>query len=159
MGYYTPNQKLACFVLYLKIINTFLKNNIASHSKLSKELKNSITFLELLIRAIFWLFWNITLKRRSLLKFQCHIGASWTICVKGALDKYNTYLFISNSIKDFELNQHRNFQLILQMRFHFMRYFVNSIIFRVRGGGTHIWKWRVCAATTSKVGVFRWQTK
>ena len=25
---YTPNQKLACFVLYLKIINTFLKNNI-----------------------------------------------------------------------------------------------------------------------------------
>ena len=28
-GYYTPNQKLACFVLYLKIINTFLKNNTA----------------------------------------------------------------------------------------------------------------------------------
>ena len=26
--YCTPNQKLACFVLYLKIINTFLKNNI-----------------------------------------------------------------------------------------------------------------------------------
>ena len=26
-GYYTPNLKLACFVLYLKIINTFLKNN------------------------------------------------------------------------------------------------------------------------------------
>ena len=24
-GYCTPNQKLACFVLYLKIINTFLK--------------------------------------------------------------------------------------------------------------------------------------
>ena len=23
-----PNQKLACFVLYLKIINAFLKNNI-----------------------------------------------------------------------------------------------------------------------------------
>ena len=27
-GNCTPNQKLACFVLYLKIINTFLKNNI-----------------------------------------------------------------------------------------------------------------------------------
>ena len=27
-GYYTPNQKLTCFVLYLKIINTFLKNNV-----------------------------------------------------------------------------------------------------------------------------------
>ena len=26
-GTATPNQKLACFVLYLKIINTFLKNN------------------------------------------------------------------------------------------------------------------------------------
>ena len=27
-GYCTPDQKLACFVLYLKIINTSLKNNI-----------------------------------------------------------------------------------------------------------------------------------
>ena len=27
-GYYIPNQKLACFVPYLKIINTFMKNNI-----------------------------------------------------------------------------------------------------------------------------------
>ena len=27
-GYYTPNQKLACLVMYLKIINTFLKNNV-----------------------------------------------------------------------------------------------------------------------------------
>ena len=37
--YYTPNQQLTCFVLYLEIINTFLKYNIyASYSKLSKEL-------------------------------------------------------------------------------------------------------------------------
>ena len=27
-GFCTPNQKLTCFVLYLKIINTFLKNNL-----------------------------------------------------------------------------------------------------------------------------------
>ena len=27
-GYYTLYQKLACFVLYLKIINTFLENDI-----------------------------------------------------------------------------------------------------------------------------------
>ena len=40
--YCTPNQKLACFVLYLKIINTFLKNDNASYSKLSKELKYCI---------------------------------------------------------------------------------------------------------------------
>ena len=41
-GYCTPNQKLAYLVLYLKIINTFLKNTHATYSKLSKELKNSI---------------------------------------------------------------------------------------------------------------------
>ena len=27
-GYYTPNQKCACFVLYLKIINNLFKNDI-----------------------------------------------------------------------------------------------------------------------------------
>ena len=49
--------KLTCFVLYLKIINIFLKNNIyAFYSKLSKEFKNNIkikvgqTVLELLIQ-------------------------------------------------------------------------------------------------------------
>ena len=42
--YYTPNQTLACFVLYLKIINTFLKKKIYMHpiSKLSKELETGI---------------------------------------------------------------------------------------------------------------------
>ena len=64
-GYCTPNQKLACFVLYLKIVDTFKKNNIyASCRQLSKELKNGITIqisqavLELLIKH-FWLFWSI----------------------------------------------------------------------------------------------------
>ena len=47
--------------------------------------------------------------------------------LKGALDKYNIYLFISNSMEDSKLNLYRNFQL----RFDFMRYFVKSIIFRV----------------------------
>ena len=42
-GNCTPNQKLTCFVLYLKIINTFLKN--ASYSKLSEELKKGIAIL------------------------------------------------------------------------------------------------------------------
>ena len=51
--------------------------------------------------------------------------------IKGALDKYDIYLFISNPIEDFKLNQYQNFQLILLMRFHFMSYFVNSIIFRM----------------------------
>ena len=54
-----------------------------------------------------------------------------SIIIKGALDKYNIYLFTFNSIEDFKSNQYRNFQLILLMRFHFMRYFVISIIYRV----------------------------
>ena len=44
---------------------------------------------------------------------------------------YNIYLFISNSIDNSKYNQYQNFQLILLMHFHFMRYFVNSIISRV----------------------------
>ena len=51
--------------------------------------------------------------------------------LKGALDKFNIHLFISNSIEYSKSNQYQNFQLILPMHFHFMRYFVNSIIFRV----------------------------
>ena len=51
--------------------------------------------------------------------------------IKGALDKYNIYLFISNSIENLKLNNTEIFQLILPMHFHFMRYFVNSIISRV----------------------------
>ena len=45
-GYCNPNQRLAYFVLYLKIINTFLKN-YASYSKLSKELENGM--IEILV--------------------------------------------------------------------------------------------------------------
>ena len=51
--------------------------------------------------------------------------------IKGALDKYYIYLCISNSIENIKLNHYWNFQLILHMCFHFMRYFVKSIIFRV----------------------------
>ena len=56
---------------------------------------------------------------------------SYNVKIKGALDKYNIYLFISDSIEDIKSNQYRKFQLILPMRFHFMRYFVNSITSRV----------------------------
>ena len=45
-GYCTPNQKLACFALYLKIVNTFSCNLMySSSSKVSKELKNGIGIL------------------------------------------------------------------------------------------------------------------
>ena len=42
-----------------------------------------------------------------------------------------TSIFVPNSVENLKLNQYRIFQLILPMRFHFMRYFVNSIISRV----------------------------
>ena len=55
--------KLACFVLFLKIITIFSKNNIISScSKFSKELKKSIEIkvgqavLELLIQTTFRMF-------------------------------------------------------------------------------------------------------
>ena len=42
-----------------------------------------------------------------------------------------TSIFLCLIIEDFTFKQYRNFQLILPMRFHFMRYFENSIIFRM----------------------------
>ena len=45
-GYCTFYPKLTYFVLYLKTINTFLKNSIyASYGKLFKELENGIEIL------------------------------------------------------------------------------------------------------------------
>ena len=45
-GYCTTYQKLACFVLYLKIINTLWKNNIMHLiKKMFKELKNGTEIL------------------------------------------------------------------------------------------------------------------
>ena len=76
---------------------------------------------------------------------------------KGALDKYNIYLFISYSIENFEKKKKKrywNFQLILPKCFHFMKYFVNSIIFRVSPGrGTQLFFWWMCATRVSKCRV------
>ena len=53
-------------MLYLKIINTFLKNNIASCSKFPKTLNIGIkvsvgqVVLELLIKTAFWLILSVT---------------------------------------------------------------------------------------------------
>ena len=51
--------------------------------------------------------------------------------LKGALDKYDIYIFISTSIESFEQNRYWNLQLLLPKRFHFIKYFVNIIILRV----------------------------
>ena len=53
------------------------------------------------------------------------------ITLEGALDKYGICFFVSNSVETYEINQCQTFQLILPMRFHFMRSFMNSIISRV----------------------------
>ena len=42
------------------------------------------------------------------------------ILLKGALEKYNIHLLVSNPIEDFKSNQYQNFQLILPMHFHFI---------------------------------------
>ena len=44
-GYCTSYQKIACFVLYLEIIDNFLKITYASYSNLFKELKSGIEIL------------------------------------------------------------------------------------------------------------------
>ena len=44
-GYCTSYQKSACFVLYLKIINNFLKNKSCILQNMIKELKNGIEIL------------------------------------------------------------------------------------------------------------------
>ena len=51
--------------------------------------------------------------------------------LKGHWTSMTFMFFRLNSIEDFRLDLYWNFQLILPMRFHFMRYFVNNIIFRV----------------------------
>ena len=51
--------------------------------------------------------------------------------LKGHWTNITSIFFISSSKEDLKSNQYRKFQLILPMRFHFMRYFVNNIIFRV----------------------------
>ena len=61
---------------------------------------------------------------------KCYLQSPKVQNIKGVLDKYNIYLSISNSIEDLKLDQFQTFQLILSMRFHFMRY-LNSILFRV----------------------------
>ena len=72
-GYYTPDLKLAVFVCYLIIIDSFLKNNVCI-SKLYKEFKNGI---ESLVGQAFWgiwiktvkiLFWSLTQELLGLLK-------------------------------------------------------------------------------------------
>ena len=61
----------------------------------------------------------------------CNQEGKFICQIKRALDKYNINRFISNSTEELKLNQYWKFQMIPPMCFHFMRYSMNSIIFRV----------------------------
>ena len=108
-------------------------NNLALHS-LAQSYFSKFSFL-------IWFIWRSITPKMYIWNFGWNGQAIWMyeanlyIAVARisllALDKYNIYLFVSYSIEDLKLNQYRNFQLILPMCFHFMRYFVHSIIFRV----------------------------
>ena len=62
----TPNQKFACFKLYLKIINPFLENTVCISYQISEELKNGIEIsvgpavFKLWIKVVKILFWSTT---------------------------------------------------------------------------------------------------
>ena len=80
-GYCTTDLKLACFVCYLKIINTFSKANtwVLNLSKLSKEPKNRIEILvgqvviKLWIKTVKIMIRSITQEPLGLLiRFKCH---------------------------------------------------------------------------------------
>ena len=70
-----PNQKLASFVLYLKIINTILKNNICISMQIVQGTKHGIEILvgqavfKLWIKTVKILFWSITQELLGLLRF------------------------------------------------------------------------------------------
>ena len=72
--YRTPNLKLACFVYYLKIVNTLFFHNACIFKKIVKEFKNGIKILvgqavELKIKTVKIIFSSITQKLLVLLKF------------------------------------------------------------------------------------------
>ena len=108
--YYTPNLKLACFVCYFKIINTFFflkKIMYISYSKLSKELKNYIeilvgqTALKLWIKRIKILLWPKTQDLLAILEFQCYFWLPWTI----NNERYNT--IFQKDVDNFEIEHKR----------------------------------------------------
>ena len=74
-------------MLYLNIINTFLKNN-APYTKFSKELENGFEILvgqavfKLWIKTDKKLFESIAQEPLDLSKFWCYFWVSWTIYYK-----------------------------------------------------------------------------
>ena len=95
----TSYCKLACFLLYLKIINT-LKNKICilCYSKLSKKLQILVcqAVFKLWIKTLKMLFGSITQEPLGLLKFWCYIWVSWTILLV-------VYITFQKGVDNFEM--------------------------------------------------------
>ena len=49
----------------------------------------------------------------------CYVMLCYVFLVKGAINRYSIYPFVSSSIENYKINQKQNFQLFLPMRFHF----------------------------------------
>ena len=75
--------KLANFVCNLKIINTFLRNDICFLKQIVQGTKNGIEIMigqmifKLWIKTVKILFWSITQEPLGLLEFQCYFGVPW----------------------------------------------------------------------------------
>ena len=85
-GNCTPDQNWACFVYYLKMFNTYLKNYMSTlklYEKFANDIKISVgQIVALLIKTIFWIFWSITQELLGLLKLQCYFWVSQTILLQ-----------------------------------------------------------------------------
>ena len=79
-GNCTPDQNWACFVYYLKMFNTYLKNYMSTlklYEKFANDIKISVgQVVALLFKTIFWIFWSVTQELLGLLKLQCYF---WVI--------------------------------------------------------------------------------
>ena len=109
-GNCTPNQIWACFMHCLKIVNTFLKNNVWILKQILEKVTRGVQIseghvvLELLINMYKTLFWSIPQEPLGLLKLECDVWVSQTIYLR---------MFICDMIKGNESDV-RNIDFELQ---------------------------------------------
>ena len=77
--------KISMFVLYFKLINTFLKTNLSI-----LQFKAVQRSKQLLMKTIFWLFWSITLKELGHLRFQYYFLSDACITFQKCFDNFIT---------------------------------------------------------------------
>ena len=87
-------------MLYLKVTNTFLKNNICflkhivhGTQKWHWNLVDQVVF-KLRIKTVEILFWSITQEQLGLLQFQCQFWVPWTVYYKMHISFFKKVLII-----------------------------------------------------------------